>query len=233
MMGLMVLEDFVLNVANVLIMQKRQNRKIISVIFQKILRHSGRWKCNYCDFIAETRSELGKHKHELHSDMMSKNWPAWNKGLTKDTDERVKKIGEKYKQGLSEGKFKQPIHKWTPEEKERMSQISSEWPMSHEGSGFRDIPYYKIKNINDVEWSVRGSWELKIAEKLNQLNILWERNHMLKYSKCVDDKCILKNYNPDFYLPNTDEYIEVKGYYSDIDKEKMKLVKEHNPRHKD
>ncbi len=159
--------------------------------------------------------------------------PAWNKGLNKNTDERIKKYSNALKEKFENGEIELSPHKWTPEEKERMSQIRSEWLMSHEGSGFRDIPYYKIKNINDVEWSVRGSWELKVAEKLNQLNILWERNHMLKYSKCVDDKCILKNYNPDFYLPNTDEYIEVKGYYSNTDKEKMKLVKEHNPRHKD
>lgn len=54
---------------------------------------------------------------------------------------------------------------------------------------------------------------------------MWVRNQTLKY---VKDE-IKKSYNPDFYLPTTNEYIEVKGYYSDIDKEKMKLVLKYNP----
>ena len=36
-------------------------------------------------------------------------------------------------------------------------------------------------------------------------------------------------YYPDFYLPETDEYIEIKGWWSESDKEKMKLVEKYNP----
>ena len=36
-------------------------------------------------------------------------------------------------------------------------------------------------------------------------------------------------YNPDFFLPNTNEYIEVKGWFSEKDKIKMKCIKEQYP----
>lgn len=93
--------------------------------------------------------------------------------------------------------------------------------------GFRDIPYYKVKNIEGKEYSVRGTWELQVAEKLNELGIKWIRNHILKYRRPDESK--ERFYNPDFYLPDEDMFIEVKGYYSDKDKEKMQLVLEHNP----
>ena len=92
--------------------------------------------------------------------------------------------------------------------------------------GFRDIPYYKAKNIEGKEYSVRGSWELKVAKKLNELGIKWIRNHILKYKRPDESK--ERFYNPDFYLPDEDFYIEVKGYYSDKDKNKMQLVLKYN-----
>ena len=60
---------------------------------------------------------------------------------------------------------------------------------------------------------------------MNELNILWIRNQYLNYF--VDE--VKKIYNPDFYLPDSNEYIEVKGYFSDKDKIKMDAVIDQNP----
>jgi hypothetical protein len=57
------------------------------------------------------------------------------------------------------------------------------------------------------------------------LNILWIKNQYLYYF--IDD--IKKIYNPDFYLLDLDEYIEVKGYFSEKDKIKMDAVLDQNP----
>ena len=38
-----------------------------------------------------------------------------------------------------------------------------------------------------------------------------------------------RNYIPDFYLPDYDVYIEVKGYWTDSAKHKMKDVQKRNP----
>lgn len=55
--------------------------------------------------------------------------------------------------------------------------------------------------------------------------ILWIRNVYLKYIKSDGS---IHRYNPDFYLPELDLYIEVKGYFSEKDKLKTKLVLEQN-----
>ena len=68
-------------------------------------------------------------------------------------------------------------------------------------------------------------WEYNVALKLNELNILWIRNQYLNYF--IDG--VKKIYNPDFYLPDSNEYIEVKGYFSDKDKIKMDAVIDQNP----
>ena len=54
----------------------------------------------------------------------------------------------------------------------------------------------------------RSSWEVKYAKYLDFNNIKWSYE-----SKTFD----LGNttYTPDFYLPETDEYIEIKGWWSD------------------
>lgn len=59
----------------------------------------GRWKCTLCGFIAESRKKLFEHTktHRLNPD------EPWNKGLTKDTDQRIKKSAETYKQRVKEG----------------------------------------------------------------------------------------------------------------------------------
>jgi hypothetical protein len=76
--------------------------------------------------------------------------------------------------------------------------------------------------------SVQGTYELKYAQYLNENDIKWSRgkNINLRYKRNEDD--ILRNYYPDFYLIDSNEYIEIKGYYSDADQKKMSLVKEQN-----
>ena len=39
----------------------------------------------------------------------------------------------------------------------------------------------------------------------------------------------MRNYIPDFYLPDFDIYIEVKGYWTDAAKHKMKDIIKRNP----
>jgi len=82
-----------------------------------------------------------------------------------------------------------------------------------------------VTNINGVEYSVRGTWELKTAKYLNEKGVLWER---LKYLSYVDTEGVKRTYVPDFYLPSSNEYWEVKGYFSEKDKLKLQLVVEQN-----
>lgn len=88
------------------------------------------------------------------------------------------------------------------------------------GSSHHIKGYYK-----DI-W-MDSSWETAMAIRLDELNIIWERNSSI-YLNWYDDKGISHKYYPDFYLPKENLYIEVKGYWTEYSKIKMALVQKQN-----
>lgn len=62
-------------------------------------------------------------------------------------------------------------------------------------------------NYNDVD--LHGSWELKYAQHLDANSIRWIRCKETFEYVYSNKK---RRYTPDFYLLETDEYIEIKGY---------------------
>lgn len=104
--------------------------------------------------------------------------------------------------------------------REKISKARSKFLEEVGRGGFTKIKWYKIKNIKQEEFIVRGNWEYEIAEILNNENIYWIRKIYLKYVKNE----VIKTYCPDFYIPEYNIYIEVKGYFSQVDKEKINLV---------
>ena len=72
--------------------------------------------------------------------------------------------------------------------------------------------HYNYKNIN-----LHGTWELKYAQFLDQNNILWERCKN-SFSYVFENE--KRRYTPDFYLPQSDEYVEIKGYKTKKDEAK-------------
>lgn len=64
----------------------------------------------------------------------------------------------------------------------------------------------------------RSSWEVAYAKYLTKKNIKWQYE-----SKTFD----LGNttYTPDFYLPESDTYVEIKGWWRDDAKKKFKMFK--------
>lgn len=75
--------------------------------------------------------------------------------------------------------------------------------------------WYIVNNIK-----VQRTWERDFALWCNANNIIWERCKPLTYY--IDNK--RRNYTPDFYLPEYDLYIEIKGYWWGNDRAKMKEV---------
>jgi predicted nuclease of restriction endonuclease-like RecB superfamily len=76
---------------------------------------------------------------------------------------------------------------------------------------------------------VQGTWERDLASKFEQLNIRWLKlktnKHTLKYE--MNDR--VRSYTPDFYLPDYEVFVEVKGFWWGNDKEKMKTVLNSHP----
>jgi hypothetical protein len=71
--------------------------------------------------------------------------------------------------------------------------------------------------------SMDSSWEVACAKKLDELNISWIRDPAMKL-EYRDRRLKLRRYIPDFYLPDHDIYLEVKGYWTDAAKWKMRDI---------
>ena len=71
--------------------------------------------------------------------------------------------------------------------------------------------------------SMDSSWEVACATKLDDLKIEWVRDPNMKL-EYRNRRLRLKNYIPDFYLPDYDIYLEVKGYWTDVAKWKMRDI---------
>ena len=76
--------------------------------------------------------------------------------------------------------------------------------------------------------SMDSTWEVACAQRLDELGVSWERDPSIKIKYQTKGKRY-RNYIPDFYLPEYDIYIEVKGYWTDRAKWKMRDVMAKNP----
>lgn len=179
---------------------------------------AGRWICRKCNIIFRTRAERQKHRKECHPNSV-----AWNKGLTLATSESLRQAKKTLEEGYKSGRIKPTC--LSKEARERLSKSTSAYLESINYESHGRVKWYSCQNILGNVYKCQGLWEYNVAIKLNEMNILWERGKQISYIK----NGITKTYNPDFYLPTTNEYLEVKGLYSPECRQKMKLVSEQNP----
>jgi len=81
--------------------------------------------------------------------------------------------------------------------------------------------------VDGFDVMMDSTWEVALAKKLDELGIKWRRDEsmILEYRTVRGRK---RKYIPDFYLPDYDLYVEVKGYWTDAARYKMKDVVERN-----
>ena len=101
---------------------------------------------------------------------------------------------------------------------ESMKRVVREHPDSYSSCNVNGR--VKIYEYNGVK--LNGTWELDVAKYLDENNIKWERPSIgFEYEWNGGTH----TYYPDFYLPEFDKYIEVKGLKRDRDNYKWKVVK--------
>lgn len=127
-------------------------------------------------------------------------------GETIDTDERVRKNGKAVSNALS-GKKRKPL---TEEHKKAISMTCLN--KSKNGEGHKSIAKYHHYTYKDTDLDCQ--WELRYAIWLDEHNIKWERPKT-RFPYTYDGE--VHYYTPDFYLVDTNEYIEIKGYKTNID----------------
>lgn len=84
----------------------------------------------------------------------------------------------------------------------------------------------KRKDLNNQFF--RSSWEANVARILNHLNIEWEYE-IKRFVFESDNELGVDSYQPDFYLPKLNIWIEVKGWLDEKSKIRLKLFREYYP----
>tara|TARA_Y100001968_G_C19423444_1_gene753067 strand:- start:198 stop:860 length:663 start_codon:yes stop_codon:yes gene_type:complete len=190
--------------------------------------HNDKISCKFC---GKQYSKFGYHKHEIvcssnpnRKDLTGSNsYKGGKPGKNQYNYGYVMKKSTKKK--LSDSMKEINKTRWTAERRQRNSLLRSKYLEEYGHGGFPNVKNYKICNNNGQEFCVRGTWELFVAKELNKHKINWVRKIYLNYT--LDDN-VTRTYTPDFYLPEQNLYIEIKGFYSDKDKKKMKTVNEQN-----
>ncbi|QFG05223.1 endonuclease [Bacillus phage 019DV002] len=75
---------------------------------------------------------------------------------------------------------------------------------------------------HDLQMPFRSYWEIDIAELMTNEGIAWEYEPRRVYFRAEQE-----SYLPDFYLPQYNCFIEVKGYFDMRSKKRCKLFKKY------
>lgn len=132
---------------------------------------------------------------------------GWNKGLSKETDERIKKAHETFKRNQKLGLHKTSSHPHTEETKRKLSKYAKERKLGgyHKGSGRSKHGWYKSFYCDSTYELVYLIYCLDHNINIKRCNKSYEYFYNGKYHK----------YYPDFII-NNDTIIEIKGYYTDL-----------------
>jgi hypothetical protein len=138
-----------------------------------------------------------------------KNGIPWNKGLRKETDERILKYSKKVSEKLKGNSGKAS----TPEKEQLRRQKISQTCKLRGLGGYRENSG-RCRKVIYKGLPIQGSYEFLFLKFLDRHKIIWNKNHSYFQYKWQNK---FHKYLPDFYLPEFDCYIEVKGYVIEKD----------------
>ena len=166
----------------------------------RIFANHVRWcKCN------PKLCEYKKNLANLHEKM--RGTLPWNRGLTKDTDERVRKwtktMHDKYESGELVGSFTGRHHSSETKDKLRIAALNSK----HQRVCKKTFTYTKMNG--DIV-KMDSSYELIVAKILDAHCIEWTRPEPIPW---IDSNGVMHNYFADFFIPTKNIYLDPKNEY--------------------
>ena len=182
--------------------------------FSKRERKEGGWKCSVCGEVFETRKLLSIHRKEKHPEQGG----VWNKGLTKDNCESLKRASEKYKAKIKSGEII-PKQLGKPLSEEVKKKISESMKRAHKEG--------KAHNIGSSRWNNEHSypekWLIRVLE--NEFQMIENKDYRTEMP--------FGKFSLDFAWPDRKICIELDGDQHNRfeeqkrrDKEKDELLKE-------
>jgi len=195
--------------------------------------------CSFCKKQCKNSNSLRNHERlcKLNPDYIPppSKTDAWYKAMREMRENnrhsngalRAKKLGVPYvvseetRKKVSEFMKIRNSQYWTLETRFKHSQIMREAVFKHPDSYCKNNVVGRVKNIAYKDTNLKGSWEVVVANALDKENIKWT-NDITPFNYFFENKWRL--YFPDFYLPDYDLYIEVKGYERERDRAKWLVV---------
>ena len=185
--------------------------------------------CKYCDKICKNSNSLRNHER------MCKLNPNRNITYLRHDGNKGHKGSNQYIKAKELG-LNQPIisqetrqklgkswrgKKHSQEEKDKISKGIRKAILEHPESYSSSNVNGRVKHYEYNGYKIDGLWELEVAKYLDSKNIKWEKpNKGFKYEWNNN----IHLYFPDFYLPEYNYYVEVKGYQRERDLYKWRSV---------
>jgi len=137
---------------------------------------NGKWCCSAfyqsCPALKEKNSKSIALKHESKgAKWFPKGFNAWNKGLTKETDERIRKGAEKHSQKIKEG-LVIPSQTGKPLSEETKKKISDSMKKAHKEK--------RAHNIGECRWNNKPSYPESFFIKVIQ-NEFFDKKYTREY----------------------------------------------------
>jgi hypothetical protein len=190
----------------------------------KFISPSGAYTCcmspNSCPIMREKNAKGNKGAYSAGRIGGMTGKKAWNKGLTKETNEILRATGEHCSEGYKSGRNIPHRTLHTEEFKARQSKNAIARGLG--GHTSKQKLYFE-KNDGSVVY-LQSSYEIRFAKILEALRIEWSRPEPLPW---IDDSGKSHRYYPDFkvgkiYIDTKNDYLAVK------DKPKIDAVVEQN-----
>jgi hypothetical protein len=196
------------------------------------MEESNMFICKYCDKECKNSNSLRNHERLCKNNPNRQFTPFHCQKFQNSSSKR----GNQYTKAKKLGLDIPQISDSTREKlKKAYSSRTSEW---HKENG-KKISETINKKVKEGTWhtslakhmhieyngiDLHGSWELAYAKYLDANNIRWIRNKD-SFTYVYDGK--ERKYTPDFYLIDSDEYIEIKGYKTKKDEAKWSQFPKH------
>jgi hypothetical protein len=197
-------------------------------------KSSGKWCCSKNANSCEGKKNTDREKKRGKNPWIGKKHPRArlgcippNKGKTlEELYGNVK--AEEIRKQMSESKIGcKTWHKIDKETVERIKKEASERAYTRHAQGWQGAigRCKKIKYTSPIAGEVMldGGWELLVAQYFDKHGIDWRRNKK-RFKYVYNNK--ERFYTPDFFLVKENSFIEVKGYETDLDREKWRQFPE-------
>jgi hypothetical protein len=185
--------------------------------------------CSGCfQKLPEARKKMSKSIRE-----MKKRNPDWAAKISRTSKGKIN-LGDKNGMKQKEARKKVSIARKEmfkdPEERAKLSRkMIKAWANGrYDGVKVGRCKWYDYEKKDGTIAKCQGTWELAYAKWLDENNIGFIAHRgRIKYRR----KKVVRSYYPDFYLIESDEYIDIKNqYHFSLNSEKFDMIRRQNPK---